>query len=236
MSDSGQDSATRIQVGIPWRPHPSRIDGFANTFGWYQEHGFSVVVGEDPAHESERFNLSATRNWLAREKLTSDVFVISDADTIPELGALEEAVAGARADGLAHLPYHLYQNEEGFIPDATSGVYVFTRAAFEATNGFDPRFIGWGYEDRAWRLANLTLHGPIVRHAGLAIAAGHDAAERDRVSPNRDLYKLYERAYGDVTAMLELVKHAQLRPETHQDRTARILERRAMRSRPLGAR
>jgi hypothetical protein len=237
MTDSVPASATRIQVGIPWRPEPSRIDAFAETFNWYQTHGFSVVTGEFTDRVETRFNLSATRNHLIRDVLTSDVMVISDADTIPELEPLLAAIEGARADGLVHLPYHLYLDGEGhYVPGATSGVYVGTRRAFEATNGFDPRFVGWGYEDAAWRLAHLTLNGPIPRHRGVATAAGHDAAPRDRVSPNREIYRLYEKAYGDVTEMLEVVKHVSLRQETHQDRTARILERRAQRTRPLGAR
>jgi hypothetical protein len=229
---------TRVQVGIPWRPQPSRLKAFRDVGDWYGFRGYQVIAGEHPHYADGPFNLSAARNWLARVGMTSEVMVLSDADTLVDEFALEEAIEAARVDGLVHLPYHLYRDDEGvYTPGATSGVFVFTRAAFESTNGFDPRFEGWGYEDASWRLAHLTLNGPIPRHRGVAVAMSHAPASRSQVATNRSLHKLYQNAYGNLDAMTELVKHESLKAETHQERTARRIEvdKRRRMSRPYGA-
>jgi hypothetical protein len=227
---------TDIEVGIPWRAHHSRLESYERTCDWYTTHGFDVIAGEDPEFGERPFNISAARNFLVREHMKSDVMILSDADTLPEKGALLEAIDGAYRDGLVHLPYHLYRDDAGtFTQGATSGIFVFTRSAYEATNGFDPRFEGWGYEDSAWRLAHLTLAGPIPRSRGTVTAASHAPASRSQVSPNAALYGLYQAAYGSPERMAELCKHERLKPETHQDRTARRIARQNS-HRPLGAR
>jgi hypothetical protein len=197
-----------VQIGIPWRPAPDREDAFIDTCHWYESHDFEVVYGESPKRSvAERpFNLAKARNHLVRNVMTADVMVLSDADTIPEYFPLMEAIAAASADDLVHLPYHLYLDGDGqYIPGATSGVYVFTRRAWESTNGQDERFEGWGYEDSAWRLAHLTLNGRIPRHEGLVQASSHAPASRARLSLNRNRYREYQEAYGHVDRMQHLV-------------------------------
>lgn len=178
------------------------------TLKQYTDWGFEVHSAESPAHAAPApFNLAAARNHLVRGPLAgADVMILSDADTLPDRNSLEAAIYGASYDGFVHLPYHLYRDEHGtFVDGATSGVYVFEPAAWEATNGQDEKFNGWGYEDAAWRLAHLTLRGPVVPHRGTVVAAGHDPAPRDHVAANRRRYRLYQEAFGDPVAMQDLV-------------------------------
>jgi hypothetical protein len=197
------ESTSLVRVGIPWRHHPSRERAFDHTVSFYEGLGFPIVT-HDSGHAV--FNLAATRNQLVREHLGDGLVILSDADTVPEERALTAALTGALADELVHLPYHLYRDENHkFTPGATSGIYVFRPEAWEATNGQDERFEGWGYEDAAWRLAHLTLAGPIPRHHGTAVAAVHDIAPRDRVTANRERFRMYQAAYGNVEAMTVLI-------------------------------
>lgn len=197
-----------MKVGIPWRPGPGRIEQFNATVAWWQYHGFEVLFGEDPRFASGPFNIAAARNWLVDAMGDEPILVLCDADTTPEIDAVNEAIFGTRTDGLVHLPYHLYRalgHDGSFIPSAVSGVMVFTRAVWEATNGQDERFTGWGYEDTAWALAVTTLVGPIIHHRGIATAAAHAPAPRDGVGANVVMYRAYLEVYGKTAAMLALV-------------------------------
>jgi hypothetical protein len=222
---------TKIQVGIPWRPTGDRVAAMVETVKWYEDRGFEVHLADSA---DRRFNLPATRNQLVRQSLTSEVMVLSDADTTPELDTLLEAIEAARSDNLVHLPYHLYRSlSDGgaFVANASSGIYVFTRAAWDSTNGQDARFEGWGYEDTAWMLAHLTLNGPVPRHHGTATAAAHLPAPRDKISDNLRLFAQYQAAYGVPERMWSVVNH-----EAEMEATREAARNGGVRNRPLGAR
>ena len=237
----GSDPAmgTRVQVGIPWREEPSRLEAFYRVRDWYESHGLEVVAAESPRHRNGPFNIAAARNHLVRNLLTSDVMVLSDGDTLPQVEPLLEALAGALADNLVHLPYHLYRDDTGvYTPGACSGVLVTTRDGWEATNGQDERFRGWGYEDSAWKLAHLTLSGPIMRHRGTVTAATHSLAPRSTLAANHALFRQYQAAYGQVDRMTQLVNGAivALSPQNQRAAAAREANaRRRFSSRPHGA-
>lgn len=200
------------QVGIPWRPQPSRMQAFEETRAWYMEHGFEVIAGQHPEHlEPKPFNIAAARNqlvsYMAGHARSSNVITLSDGDTIPSIGSLMQAINAAQ-DGYVHLPYHLYIGANGkLVPGACSGVMVFTPQAWASTNGQDELFEGWGYEDSAWRLAHEVLNGPIIRHHGIVQASMHDtAAKHPLLTRNRQRYRMYLDAYeqNDVARMQTL--------------------------------
>ena len=142
-------------VVIPWRPAPSRIAAFERLVDWYErelpEFRIETIDSDDDV-----FVLARTRN-LAIAGLADhdDVVVVNDADTLPEPGALREAVAAAPGSGRVHLPYTSYhwlgpegsaELAEGAAPaecsfvlvhGACSGVYVTTRRTWEAHGGQD---------------------------------------------------------------------------------------------------
>jgi hypothetical protein len=215
-----------LTVIIPWRPQPSRIIAFDAVSSWYRENLGDVDVrlvdsGDTP------FNLARCRNvGLAELRDLDQPVIVSDADTIPQLGPLLEALGAAASDGLVHLPYTTYRwlGREGthayldgdpiddvtftHVRGACSGVYVTTPRTWAAHGGQDERFRGWGFEDAAWYLAHATLLGEEpVRHEGSVFALTHDAEDRAgaHYDANEALHARYAAARGDCDAMRALV-------------------------------
>jgi hypothetical protein len=197
-----------VRVGMPWRPTPDRIPAFEKTKHWYESHGLEVIPS-DERRPQLHFNIAAARNHLVKTVMPrSDVYILSDADTIPEWTALKEAVlAVAHGSPFVHLPYNLYRHEggDGYIEGACSGILVFSYATWATLAGQDEQFRGWGFEDTAFALAHETLLGPMQRHKGTAVAAGHIPARRDRTSVNRRRWTYYRAAYGNVEQMRALI-------------------------------
>lgn len=197
-----------VRVGIPWRESPDRIPAFERTKSWYERHGLTVFAADEKRPQLH-FNIAAARNHLVKTVIPrSDVYILSDADTIPEWAPLKEAVlAVAHGSPYVHLPYNLYRHEgtDGFVEGACSGVLVFSYETWAALAGQDEQFRGWGFEDTAFALAHETLLGPLQRHKGVATAASHIPARRDRTSVNRRRWTYYRAAYGDPVQMRALV-------------------------------
>lgn len=215
-----------VSVIIPWRPQPSRIAAFERVTAWYRDaipeaHLVTVDSGDDP------FNLARCRNLgVAGVEDPDDVVVIGDADTLPELAPLREAIHAARSSGLVHLPYTRYHwlGAEGtaafaagmpledapydLVVGACSGVYVTTPHTWRRHGGQDERFRGWGFEDAAWYVAHETLLGaPPQRHEGRVFALHHQPEQRSgpQYDANAALMERYRVASSDVDAMAELV-------------------------------
>lgn len=187
-----------VTIVIPWRPQPSRLAAFDAVVAWYREE-----LGDVPVlivdSDDDVFNLARCRNLgVGRLADPEEVVVIGDADTIPEGGALREAIAAAATSGRVHLPYTEYrwlgaagtaQHAAGVpladcdhevVRGACSGVYVTTPATWASHGGQDERFRGWGFEDAAWHVAHETLLGePPRRHEGRVFALHHVAELRE---------------------------------------------------------
>lgn len=209
--------ATRrdAEVWIPWRPQPSRFDAHDAVTAWYKQHGFTVV-DVDTHHQT--FNLAACRN-RAVERAESPVVVISDADTIPEADALDEAIAAARTSGKTHLPYEaggyrilrdvgtaqffngrpLAECDFVSFPFSCSGVYVTTRGAWHDHYGQDELFEGWAPEDMAWRMTHEATLGDVPRHPGRVYALTHEPASKTNAHAGEAgvRYQRYLAAQGD---------------------------------------
>ncbi len=200
-------STPTVRVGIPWRETEDRLPAFEATKAWYERHGFEVFAADERKPQLH-FSIAAARNHLVRTIMPrSDVYILSDADTIPEWGALKEAVFDViRGSQSVHLPYHLYRHERGeFIEGACSGILVFGPQVWWSLSGQDENFRGWGFEDTAFRFAHETLVGPMIRHKGTVIAASHADARRDRLSVNRRRFQYYRSAYGQPEVMRALI-------------------------------
>jgi hypothetical protein len=219
-----------LVVLIPWRPQPSRVAAFDAVASWYRDNvpGVEIRAIDSP---DEVFNLSRCRNiGIAGVLDPHQVVVINDADTLPELDALLEAVDGARTSGRVHLPYTEYHwlgasgtaQHAGGMPlaacdfelvrGACSGIYVTTPATWWAHGGQDEIFRGWGYEDAAWFLAHTTLLGSEpARHTGCVYALHHEAQPRTgtQYEANAARMERYRAAAGDPGAMRQLVGDGQ---------------------------
>lgn len=222
-----------LTVVIPWRPQPSRQGAFDAVVAWYRGH-FSEVDIRTVDSDDDVFNLARCRNLGVRHLgddavARDDVIVINDADTIPQLAPLLEAIASASSSGLVHLPYTEYhwlgaagtaQYTAGIdaeacsfdlVRGACSGVYVTTPKTWWSHGGQDERFRGWGFEDAAWYVAHETLLGePPRRHTGHVYALHHEPQlrEGEQYDANAALMDQYRQAGADASVMREFVSPA----------------------------
>jgi hypothetical protein len=215
-----------LTVLIPWRPQPTRVAAFEAVSAWYRAHFDDVEIREIDSPDV-LFNLAQCRN-LGMESVedAARVVIVNDADTLPELEPLLEAIAAAETSGLVHLPYTEYhwlgasgtaQYAAGSpLPDcdfelvrgACSGIYVATPTTWWTHGGQDERFRGWGFEDAAWYLAHGTLLGDEPhRHPGRVYALHHEPQLRagEQYDANAALMQRYRDAVGDPAAMRALV-------------------------------
>ena len=220
------DQSRRIDVIVPWRPQPSRIAAFEALTRWYAENLPEAVIRTVDS-DDEIFNLSRCRN-IGMNSVASagEVVIINDADTVPQLEPLLEAIAQAATSGVVHLPYDRYHwlGREGtaqflggtdpgecgyeLVIGARSGVYVTTADTWWSHGGQDERFRGWGFEDAAWYVAHETLLGEAPRrHTGAVYALHHETQLREgpQYDLNAALMDRYNEASTSRDAMHELV-------------------------------
>jgi hypothetical protein len=213
---------TDASVVIPWRRQEHRLAALDMVFDWYEAHGFHIDLVDT---DHPRFNLAAARNAGVRQAVTP-VAVISDADTLPQIGPLNEAIAAARTSGQTHLPYSVGQyrilgaagTRQAFegrpLADcdfhafdfSCSGVFVTTPTAWDAHYGHDELFTGWAPEDFAWRITHETLLGPVPRHDGSVYAFHHSSPDK-RYGNQGDgaaRFRQYEDAAGNPARIQEL--------------------------------
>ena len=219
---------TRVLVGIPWRSQPHRVYAHSLVVERYRDVlPGAAIVDVDTAHEP--FCLAGCRNEIVRRAEAGgyDIAVIGDADTLVEPGPLLAAIQGAANDTRVHLPYDQYRSlrEDGtrqhlagtpldqcnhlVVDGACSGVYVTTPATWWAHGGQDESFLGWGFEDAAWRAAHRTLLGcDPVRHPGAVYSLHHQSAAKEgqQYTANAARCYRYLQAEGDVEAMRALVE------------------------------
>ena len=218
-------SVPTVAVVIPWREQPSRVFAFNEVRRWYEDcmPDADIIIADNGG---EQFHLSASRNHGMREASNYDVVIVNDADTIPEILPLEEAIEDCQTTGLVHLPYREYrtlgvEGTQAYLRDtplahcphflvysACSGVYVTTPDTWWMYGGQDEEFRGRGFEDTAWLFAHTTLLGaPPVRHEGNVYALHHkpDKKEGEQYTRNAQRCALYENASGNYDAMHALV-------------------------------
>lgn len=210
-----------IDVFIPWRPHPSREASLRFALAWWEAHGFTTHL-IDSGHQP--FNLAGCRNNAVRSA-SSHVVILADADTVPELPALLQAMAlasdelgtvlpyteyrslGARGSRHAHIGAPLEDCSHLVIQDACSGIYVTTRGGWAKHHGQDELFAGWGCEDAAWWIAHETLVGVPRRIPGRVYALTHESQDKTGESTRSNYARIfhYEQARGNRERILELV-------------------------------
>ena len=215
-----------VTVIIPWRPQPSRLAAFEATSEWYRANLPGAEIRTVDSGDVP-FNLARCRNvGMAHVADPDDVVVIGDADTIPSIEPLLEAIAAAAGSGLVHLPYTRYQwlgaagtaaffdgvpladVEATLVVGACSGVYVTTPRTWASHGGQDERFRGWGFEDSAWFAAHTTLLGSQPhRHDGNVYALHHETQlrEGEQYDANAALRERYRDAEPSADAMRALV-------------------------------
>lgn len=215
---------------------------------WETTHpDWRIVEGH---HDDGPFNRSAAINTAAAEAGDWDVAVIIDADVITDPTAVRAGVKVAADSGLMTVTHdtRVMLNKMGtnkvlngftgqwwqrslvdtVYHDSVSCSVAVSRELWDTVGGFDPLFVGWGYEDTAFGIACETLTGhPIVRitsvvfhlHHGLAPEAANSNPLRQANEARR---KAYEQARGNLKALAPLLAEAAAAREALPARDTKI--------------
>jgi len=214
---------TKVPVFVPFRTdNGQRALNWAliKETVWDEASWAEVVLGESP---DGPFNLSAARNDAA-SKMDWDVAIFADADSFVPLDILDAAAAVALETKQIVLPHSRWVNvgyDERFqfmtdkyvhydpkrtvVSGTKSSVLVIPRQAYDAVNGFDERFQGWGWEDTAFHLAVTNLYSPVIQFEGNVWHLEHERPNGDinrgtdeNSIRNRAHYKRYQSARNNT--------------------------------------
>jgi hypothetical protein len=247
----------RVVILVPRRAGVSRERditwAWVRSWWWRTFPDWQLFEGH---HDEGPFNRSAAINRAAgladfEQPAPWEVAVIIDADVIvgsPEL--VRQAVATAQLTGRMVLPFSVRYDltaqasqrlmaggEPGMAgvhrtyTDMCSSVNVLTRELWEAVQGYDESFVGWGFEDNAFAAACHTFTGQAeLKLDGIVWHLWHPTApEGKRGTPgharNRARADRYLAVRGDREATRALRATAAPAYEHHPTGIPRILHR-----------
>lgn len=211
-----------------------RLWAFARTW-WENDHpDWEIVEGHHD--DGGPFNRSAAINAAAREAGEWDAALIIDADVLCDPHNVRNAIDLAVESGGMVLAYHErvalsragteqvmrgYRGNwrargmvDGTFLDACSSAVAVSRQLWDAVGGFDERFVGWGWEDVAFRIACETVSGrEMAKIAGQCWHLHHRVSEgNNRAEPtfilNRARGERYRAARFDRDALAVLLAEA----------------------------
>lgn len=195
--------------------------------GWYARHHpeWRVIVGRCEEPWSKGAALAD-----AYRQATADLLVLADADSFVDPAALEGACLAALETGWAMPHRFVYRQsqehtERIYLGWAASlepvhldrpmyrgvkagGILAITRRAYDTVGGIDPRFEGWGGEDRSLELALNTLVGRVPFGPAPFFHLWHPhPAPSLRGSPEAEaLVMRYREVNGNRRAMAALIE------------------------------
>jgi len=213
----------KLSILVPFRPTNPE---FTRIWDWNHRRYKKIlpeaelIVEGDGATKGE-FNKAKAVNRAAA-KATGDIYLIADVDLVMEKEDITAAVAALKDYALV-IPHaeHSRVNQKGTeqilksSPEAnvkpagedieetkdlrhilTGGFQIIRRETFNAVNGFDERFVGWGGEDTAFAEAVTKAIGPGTRLEAKACHLWHPRADtwesyKEKDNPNRQLKKRY---------------------------------------------
>lgn len=240
----------RVVILVPRRADGGHRDTlWAFCRNWWMEHHDPMPIYEGH-HEGGPFNRSAAINAAAAQAGDWDVALVIDADTISERDPVRRAIAHAAATGalaVAHDQRYMLSRRgtqeilrgdrrdwkrRGMVDrvyrDSVSCAVAVSRATWDLVGGFDERFVGWGYEDTAFRIAVETMTGqPLHVEKGICFHLWHEISpEASRQSPtlaaNKSLKLRYEAVRWQPDKMRRVLG---MEPPPSSDGIPRILHR-----------
>lgn len=196
----------RAAVAMPWRPQPDRIKAFEYVKAWWEGNGFvedkSLFIGEEPSTTDLPFSLAEARNAMVSKAGHADVVIVADADTVPEIGLIREAIELSMTPRTVVYPFTGYRYLDsryldsascpGFehlfgpqgclntlmpkwtMQDSVGGIMVTSVLTYWEFGGMDEKFERcWGFEDVAFLTVAKAL-GTVRRLPGSVYSFSHD--------------------------------------------------------------
>lgn len=218
-----------VGLVIPWRPQPSRLYAFEATIARYSEQlpGVATYFADT---EDEIFSVAGSRNRGCLEAIADDcdVLIVSDADVFVEPYTLNKAIEKAYKENVVSVPYTelLVLNQDQstslikgeynlqqmrprarMLQRQVGGIFVLSSSTFGILNGWDERFVGWGFEDMAMQEAHKAIFGrDFDRPYGIAACLYHEDRDKSQLDGNEAKFKEYQSLGLSKAEMLEHVK------------------------------
>jgi len=226
-SQASTEKSLKIGIVIPLRMTPDRERSFYHVFKWLATEFVDIPLYISDS-DGERFNVSEARNRGCLHAINDgvDILMVLDADTTitnrPNLDeAFELATLGVLSMTKSHIQLSARESEEIFagaevknkdfdlteIENSPGGLWVFSVEVFQKINGWDERFIGWGFEDNSLIKAYEKIYAKKVhRIDSIAVAFNNETRDYTPKSlrKNEEKYEHYE-AISSKKEMLEMV-------------------------------
>lgn len=209
-------TATDVPVLVPRRLDHGRRDEIWNMIQTHTWTGWNVIEGH---HDHGPFNRAAALNTAADAAGQWELAIIADSDSFVPAPQLLGALELAERDGRVVLAHSRWVNvepdeteqmlEHGWIEHrdgreqwqhTVSSMLVVPRPVWDAVNGFDERFQGWGREDNAFIRAVRLLSEPPLRIDGTVYHLAHDRPVEDTGRARSPLFQANERRWRQYRA------------------------------------
>lgn len=198
-----------VVVWLPYRETPDRAPLYDAVRAQIDRLDLPVIVadsGDEPFSWARSCNLAATmsRDWKYAIKWGAD-FLLSPAEPYEAvdraLGLLDDPSTSVEMVYLfdrytrmtkwstrQHLTHRDYAVLDSKLPPG--GPNIITRRLWDDIGGYDPRFVGWGHEDRVYMHSISTLGYTTSRVPGRCFNLWHP---RRRDTPDADYFQYQER-------------------------------------------
>lgn len=220
----------RVVVLVPRRAgdaHRDRVWTWVQT--WWQERFADWPAPVEGHHDDGGpFNRAAAINAAAASAGAWDVAVVADADSLVDPDSLRAAVRRAAQAWRVVIAFERFAyvsrwmtervlagykgswepGVEWSMTGTCSSMLAVPRVVWDATGGFDDRFVGWGWEDVAFSHAAATFGGAVERQSGTLWHLWHPpagtAGPHGHEEANGELALRYRDAAGNRRAMAAL--------------------------------
>lgn len=215
----------KLGIVIPYRPTPERVRLFDYAHNWLKTEFVDAPIYIGDSDKSRKFNVSEARNRGCLQAINDgvDILMVIDADTVPTKTGVEKAIKSAESGELVMSKGYIRLNEnetvdilsgkdrpkafgEKVLQNTPGGLWVMPAEVFTTLNGWDERFIGWGYEDTSFQVAYRKIYKRKVRRVKTALLSLWHSRRNltiDSYLRNESRYLEYKRA--DADSIKELI-------------------------------
>jgi predicted glycosyltransferase involved in capsule biosynthesis len=217
----------KLGIVVPLRLNSEREQSFEYVHNWLKTKFVDVPIYLSDSN-GEQFNVSEARNRGCLRAINDgvDILMVIDADTvvldIVKLSkAFELATFGVASMTKGYVKLDEQETEEMLaggemknknfkdkvMQNTSGGLWVLPVTVFQQINGWDERFIGWGYEDNALLMAYKKIYGEKIRRIKTTVLSFYHHTRDftiDSYLKNQEKYNHYK-AVSSKEEMLKMV-------------------------------